>query len=706
MSAERQNVNTEPTDGQKEAGNYKKGHIKVDGYGITIENPKGSTRSGKDASGKAWSVPMHYDYGYIKGTEGVDGDHIDVYLSDEPTKGNVYVVDQVNQNDGSFDEHKVMYGFPSMEAAVEAYKGQYEDGWKVGTVTEVSREDFKKWVDSSKRKTKPFADYKSVEAAAQQQRTEPSVSDIKPIGSGDFGPIYDQFKGKPNKAVKFLMSQKDGEALGALHHKEIGGISIVWGNAKAGLQKIAHKHPEVLDNLQEILDGMHVVRSSDNRVKLESGTHFAVVSRDWLGKEHTPWLLTAFEKKESSANNNSMDTAETLDGKRNDTATPRDTAFNGKDSKKNIATQEKVEKKVASSQPKEPSLFGEEEPTTVKPYYPIENGRRPVSKGIGFPAGWSLPTKDGRNIEVTKVLPGENREVSWTDGEGKLHSEEMTTDELSHLWDVAFGFTDDNNNQDRYDKDNTEKAGGAGADGGADRPVGSVRPSGDGVLGSVMNHYFAYPIIYNGKRCYVFCRAMQDANTNRLYVHEVFVGNEIKKGNTLQTAASQPHGGIALYRDILSNVLSAAKLGNSSESSDKKSEKVGENEYYGVVIDKYGKLLYRKFTPTDTQTITKAQFDKAVAEGAPHDSEQTIKDMQDEEEYLWYASRYKIPDDLSRIDKLIEISAKRPDNQRSWKQIRELVVGREARQKRLRDADRAKYAYLEGSFNGKNTKTS
>ena len=139
VESERQSVNTEPTEGQKEAGNYKKGHIKVDGYDITIENPKGSTRSGKDASGKAWSVPMHYDYGYIKGTEGVDGDHIDVYLSDEPTKGNVYVVDQVNQKDGTFDEHKVMYGFPSMEAAITAYKGQHEDGWKVGTVTEVSR---------------------------------------------------------------------------------------------------------------------------------------------------------------------------------------------------------------------------------------------------------------------------------------------------------------------------------------------------------------------------------------------------------------------------------------------------------------------------------------------------------------------------------------------------------------------------------------
>ena len=164
--AERQGVNTEPSEKQKEAGNYKKGHIKVDGYDITIENPKGSTRSGKDASGKAWSVPMHYDYGYIKGTEGVDGDHIDVYLSDNPTSGNVYVVDQIDQKTGKFDEHKVMYGFPSKEAAVEAYKGQYEKGWKVGPVTEVSREDFKKWVESSKRKTKPFSEYNSVKEAA------------------------------------------------------------------------------------------------------------------------------------------------------------------------------------------------------------------------------------------------------------------------------------------------------------------------------------------------------------------------------------------------------------------------------------------------------------------------------------------------------------------------------------------------------------
>ena len=164
IQAQREQTETNPTEAQKEAGNYRKGHIKVDGYDIVLENPKGTTRSGKDANGKEWSITMKYDYGYIRGTKGTDGDHIDVYLSDNPTAGNVYVVDQVNQRTGDFDEHKVMYGFNSMEEAVQAYRDQYEDGWKVGTVTEVSREEFKKWVDSSVRKTKPFAEYKSVKS--------------------------------------------------------------------------------------------------------------------------------------------------------------------------------------------------------------------------------------------------------------------------------------------------------------------------------------------------------------------------------------------------------------------------------------------------------------------------------------------------------------------------------------------------------------
>ena len=96
-----QEVDTIPTEAQKSAGNYKKGHINIGGYDITIENPKGSERSGVDANGQPWSVTMNNSYGYIRGTEGVDGDHIDVFLSDNPADGKVYVIDQMNE-DGFF----------------------------------------------------------------------------------------------------------------------------------------------------------------------------------------------------------------------------------------------------------------------------------------------------------------------------------------------------------------------------------------------------------------------------------------------------------------------------------------------------------------------------------------------------------------------------------------------------------------------------
>lgn len=155
-----QEVDINPTEAQKSAGNYKKGHIKIDGYDITIETPKGSERSGVDTNGQPWSVTMNNTYGYIRGTEGVDGDHIDVFLSDNPAGGKVYVIDQMNE-DGSFDEHKVMYGFNSALAAKRAYMKNYSPGWKgLGKTTEVSKEVFNEWVKSSKRKTKPFAEYK------------------------------------------------------------------------------------------------------------------------------------------------------------------------------------------------------------------------------------------------------------------------------------------------------------------------------------------------------------------------------------------------------------------------------------------------------------------------------------------------------------------------------------------------------------------
>lgn len=154
----------EPTEAQKKAGNYKKGHLTFGGYDFTVETPKGVTRSGKDEQGKPWSVTMHDTYGYILGKIGVDGDHIDMFINDSADldvfDGNVYVVDQVNSETGEFDEHKVMYGYPDEAAATKAYLSNYSKGWKgLGKVTSVPKATFDKWLESSDRKTKPFADY-------------------------------------------------------------------------------------------------------------------------------------------------------------------------------------------------------------------------------------------------------------------------------------------------------------------------------------------------------------------------------------------------------------------------------------------------------------------------------------------------------------------------------------------------------------------
>lgn len=398
-------VNTEPTEAQKEAGNYKKGHVQVGTFDITIEQPEGSIRRGTDASGKQWESKMHNTYGYFRGTEGVDGDHIDVFLSNDMDGWNgaqVFVVDQYNP-DGTFDEHKVMLGFNDADEAKGDYLANYKKGWEKGRridVSAVSLADFEKWIASSHRKTKPFSEYKSVKPADDSEtfnghKVENGGKDIevqikhleeikdypgadkKIVQSeidrlkakeeakaksknvqgtnktGAFGTIYTQFKGKAKEAIAFLLEKKEGEAVGALHHKDIGDIDLVWGNEKAGLQKIAKKHPEVLGNLQEIIGGMRVVSESPNRIKLESATHFAVVSKEFLGKERGKWLLTAYEKKKD-VSGGSIDIApEPKTGKQNGTAPLQDTVSTGKISESPETKQEKKEKSEESKSKEE-----------------------------------------------------------------------------------------------------------------------------------------------------------------------------------------------------------------------------------------------------------------------------------------------------------------------------------------------------------------
>lgn len=180
-------TDTNPTDGQKEAGNYKKGHVKVAGFNISIEQPRGSVRSGTDANGKKWSVTMNNTYGYMTDNVGVDGDHLDVFLSndiDSWDQQNVYVVDQYNL-DGTFDEHKVMLGFNDRDEATDAYFSNYDSSWRTSKrkiiTSTVPMDIFKKWIESSNRKTKPIAEYSLVKEHLQKWIDE-NLYDKSPFG--------------------------------------------------------------------------------------------------------------------------------------------------------------------------------------------------------------------------------------------------------------------------------------------------------------------------------------------------------------------------------------------------------------------------------------------------------------------------------------------------------------------------------------------
>lgn len=168
------NTHPEPTPAQIEAGNYRKGHVRFQGLDISVENPRGSERSGTRPDGTEWRHTMSDHYGYIRRTEGADGEQVDVYLGPDENSQRVFIVDQVNQQDGSFDEHKVMLGYPDRAAAVAAYRSNFDKGWKVGPVTEMSLDEFKGWLASGDLRTPP-REARAAEAAPAAEEGLPDI---------------------------------------------------------------------------------------------------------------------------------------------------------------------------------------------------------------------------------------------------------------------------------------------------------------------------------------------------------------------------------------------------------------------------------------------------------------------------------------------------------------------------------------------------
>jgi inorganic pyrophosphatase len=237
-----ENDRPQPTEGQKEAGNYRKGHVKAMGLDISIENPSGSERSGTDKDGKPWSVQMPHHYGYIKGTKGKDKDHLDVFIKDGAEQYDieskpVFVVDQVNK-DGSFDEHKILMGFDDAKDAEAGYFSSYEQGWQgMGAITEMSADEFKTWSKKPRKTKKPVALVEKAEA----EDTASFESEIKRKGAASYG-------------QKSYSIQEHGDGRFAVQITKDGERSFLDG-----------RHASIADAVQEAVDHVRSETSEGER---------------------------------------------------------------------------------------------------------------------------------------------------------------------------------------------------------------------------------------------------------------------------------------------------------------------------------------------------------------------------------------------------------------------------------------------------------
>lgn len=211
---------TDLTPEQKESGDYKKGHVKIQDFDIAIENPKGSVRSGVDKDGKEWSQEMHNTYGYFEGTKGKDSDDVDCFIGPNPLSEDIFVIDQLDK-DGNFDEHKVMFGFDSSEEAREAYLSNYEEGWTgLGDITKVNVEDFRKWVQKDDVRSKPFTEYLKVTDAMDPNEDGDDRLFVN-WGADQLMEYYDKVrKRKVAKEDRKALRVKDDEEIGEEKYAE------------------------------------------------------------------------------------------------------------------------------------------------------------------------------------------------------------------------------------------------------------------------------------------------------------------------------------------------------------------------------------------------------------------------------------------------------------------------------------------------------
>lgn len=261
-------VNTTPTEAMKEAGNYKKFHFKTDGLDISIENPIGTTRTWVDDTGKTGEQTFKSDYGYIKGTEGFDKDHVDIFVKPGYKGGaeTVYVINQTKK-DSSFDEHKSVIGVGSEKEAMALYNSNYEKGWdRSKSIVAMPMDEFKEWVKSDEPKKGEVTGIAEVKKAEKKPPLFAKAAKPKEI-------VDDYFGG---------LDSVSQEAVGSLYKMLKGRAGV---EAATLLQGELARKQESIDRRREVLEAREVIPEVGD-----------VVEATLESMKRTPEILSEYRK--------------------------------------------------------------------------------------------------------------------------------------------------------------------------------------------------------------------------------------------------------------------------------------------------------------------------------------------------------------------------------------------------------------------------
>ena len=317
------------------------------------------------------------------------------------------------------------------------------------------------------RIAKQKAEEKTEEAESDKEEAEKQMDDEepKPVGSGVFGNIYNQFKGKVKEAFDFLMKHKGGDLLGMFHRKDVGDIDLVWGDENGGLAHILHKHvgegksfanvDEAMSHIQNIIETGKNDFEDGDKIVFRKGSELVTVRKNFRegGKKIADknWILTAYDKE--AADNGNRVTTKVIEGK----ATPH-TASIDKGSKKAEKKQKKQsvfdkakeiadkEEKKRKAEAEDDSVLGQatravgkKKKVNLFKYTASQKDAGEVMKGVHYANGYAYAS-DGyilfkEKADYPKEWEGTTRDKDGNLIDGKYPDAEKAIHRLVHIPD-------------------------------------------------------------------------------------------------------------------------------------------------------------------------------------------------------------------------------------------------------------------------------